>query len=375
MHFTVNSSDINHGLGLVTRALPVRPVKDPYEGVFIETLETGIQLTCTNGEMTIKTIVSAIVSEDGSALPPAKLLSEMFRKLEGEIDFRVHTNDLLGGQEAVFTAQGNKTNMLCMAAEDFPEIQDIQSDLVTTLPQNKLGAAVGRITFAVSADETRRILTGCLMETFAEEVRFVCLDGFRLAMQRVYASHEIPQGKEPYTAILPGAIITEIGRMLADTEAPIALHISSTHLMAVFGQTKVYCPLIPGEYINYKQILPTTWSTAIRVNKQEMIGAIERAALMARQGKFDLLKFKVEEDGLTIMANAERGAVVERISIDFEGSPLDIAFNSRYLLDVFKNIDTADMSMRFNTNVSPCVICPVTGNQYTYLVLPVRVSQ
>ena len=375
MHFTVNASDINHGLNLATRALPPHPTKTPYEGVFLETLETGIQLTCTNGEMTIKTLVPAIVREDGSALPPAKLLFEMLRKLEGEIDFHVTGNDLSGTQEAIFTAQGNKTTMLCMPAEDFPEIQDIQTDLVTTLPQNKLAAAVGHITFAVSTDETRRILTGCLMETYAEEVRFICLDGFRLAMQRVYASHALPQGKELYAAILPGTIITEIGRMLSDTEIPIALHTSATHLMAVFDQTKVYCPLIPGEYINYKQILPTTWSTAIRVNKQEMVGAIERAALMARQGKFDLIKFKVEEDSLTIMANAERGAVVERISIDFEGSPLDIAFNSRYLLDVFKNIDTSDMSMRFNTNVSPCVICPVTGNQYTYLVLPVRVSQ
>ncbi|MHC1787352.1 MAG: DNA polymerase III subunit beta [Christensenellales bacterium] len=369
MNFTVASSDINFGLSQVTRALLPRAAKLAFEGVFIETSEEGVQLTCTNGEMTIKTMIAAAVRDDGCALLPAKLLSELLRKLEGEIDIQV-----AGTTKAVISAQGSKTDMLCMDAADFPEIQDIQGGSVTSLPQNKLRDAVGRIIFAVSADETRRILTGCLMETYREEVRFVCLDGFRLAMQRVYATHDLPQGKEAYAAVLPGAIIGEIGRMVADVEEPITLHCTASHLMASFGRTKVYCPLIPGEYINYKQILPTTWTTAIRVDKTHLSGAIERAALMAREGNNNLLRLKVEEENLTIQASAERGAVVEHIGIDFEGSPMDIAFNARYLMDVIKNVDTVDMAMRFNTNVSPCVICPVNGNQYTYLVLPVRVG-
>ncbi len=370
MRFTIHSSDINHSLGLVTRALLPRAAKQVYEGVFIETLEEGVQFTCTNGEMTIKTVANAVISEDGCALLPAKLLFELMRKLDGDIDIQVE-----GAQKATITARESRTSMVCMDASEFPDIQDVQGDYVVRLPQKKLGDAVSRITFAVSADETRRILTGCLMEMYPQEVRFVCLDGFRLAMQRVYVDHELPAGKEAVSAILPGKVIGEIAGMVGDGEDEIALHCSATHLMAAFNHTKVYSPLIPGEYINYKQILPTTWMTAIRVDKAAISSAIERAALMAREGNNNLLKLKVDEDNLTIMANAERGAVVEKIGIDFEGSPLDIAFNARYLMDVIKNIDTPDMSMRFNTNVSPCVVCPVSGNQYTYLVLPVRVSE
>ncbi len=370
MHFRVNASDINHGMGLVSRALPARPTHQIYEGVFLETTEEGVQLTCTDGEITIRSIVPSSVLEDGCALLPAKLLGELLRKLEGEIDFNID-----GTSRAAISAQGSNTSMMCMEAEDFPDIREVVSDFHMQMPQSSLRDAVGRIIFAVSTDDTRKILTGCLMETYREETRFICLDGFRLAMQRVYVKHELPADKEVLSAIIPGAVIGEIGRMMPESEDAVSIICSNTHMMAAFGQTKVYSPLIVGEYINYKQILPNTWTTAIRVDRNLLIGAIERAALMAREGKNNLLKLRLTEENLSISANAERGTAFERLSIDFEGSPMDIAFNAKYLTDVIRNIDTPDISMRFNTNVSPCVICPVTGNQYTYLVLPVRVVE
>ena len=370
MRFTVHAEDINHSLNLVTRALPQRSPKDAYEGVFIETTDEGVQLSCTNGEMSIKTLAPAIIEEDGCALLPAKLLSELLRKIPGEISIQTEA-----GKKALITAEGNRTTMMCLEADDFPDIEDINGGFVTTLPQNRLRESISRIIFAISADETRPILTGCLMETYAEDVRFVCLDGFRLAMQRVSVNHDLSAGKEVQASVLPGSIIGEISRMVEDSGDPVELHCTNTHLMARFNKTKVYCPLIPGEYINYKQILPSTWTTAIRVDKAQAMSAIERSALIARESSSYLLKIKIDEDNMTIMANSERSSVVEKVAIDFEGSPLDIAFNARYLIDVIKNIDTPDLAMRFNTNVSPCIICPVSGNQYTYLVLPVRVSE
>lgn len=200
MRFTVQSDDINHSLNLVTRALPQRSPKDVYEGVFIETTEEGVQLTCTNGEMSIKTLAPAIIAEDGCALLPAKLLAELLRKMNGEIS--IQTED---AQKALINAEGSKTTMMCLDAGDFPDIEDISGGFVTTLPQNRLREAVSRIIFAISADETRPILTGCLMETYPEDVRFVCLDGFRLAMQRVAVSHSLPAGKETQSSVLPAA--------------------------------------------------------------------------------------------------------------------------------------------------------------------------
>ena len=97
--------------------------------------------TITDGTITIKTIVSAAVSEDGSALLPAKLLGELLRKLDGEIDIASESNAF----QAMITAQGSKTSMLCMEAEDFPDIYDVVGEHVTVLPQSRLRDAVGRL--------------------------------------------------------------------------------------------------------------------------------------------------------------------------------------------------------------------------------------
>lgn len=367
MHFQVQTSDINQGMGMVVRALSSRAPRPCLEGVFIETVDEGIQLTCSDGQMTIRSIVPATVKEDGCALMPAKLLHELLRRLDGEIDIRSDASTL----KAVITANGSNTDMVCMDAVDFPDVNEVRGGFIVTMPQDKFASAVSRIIFALSADETRRILTGCYMEVYREEVLFVCLDGFRLAMQKVYATHELPADKETVSAIIPGNIISEIARMAGDTKDEMDIAFTQTHLCATIGNTKVYTPLIPGEYINYRQILPVSWTTSVKLDRTQLIGAIERAALMAREGN-NLLKLHIDDRQLTIMANTERGNAVEKVEVYFDGAPLDIAFNAKYLLDVVRNIDTSEITMRFNTNVSPCVICPVKGNQYTYLVLPVR---
>lgn len=367
MQFKVTASDMNYGMGMAVRALSSHVAKHAYDGVFMETIPEGVQLTCTDGKITIKTLVPAMVEEDGCALIPAKLLYELLRKSEGEMVIHVDTQTL----KATVTAMGSKTNIVCMDAVEFPEIADVAGDFVTNLPQKEFASAISKIIFAIASDEVRQILTGCLMEVYREEVRFVCLDGFRLAMQKVYVNHDVPADQECRSAIIPGTIINEVSRMAGDTQDELAITCSNTHMMAVIGKTTVFSPLIAGEYINYKQILPATWTTAVKLDRAALNNAIERAAVIAREGN-NLLRLHMDMSGMTISANTERGSAEENVAAEFDGAPLNIAFSARYLQDVLRNVDTQEMAMRFNTNVSPCVVGPVKGNQYTYLILPVR---
>ncbi len=369
MQVAFNATDFNHGMSMVSHALTNRPTRAFQEGVLLETLEDGVQLTVTDGELAIQAVVPAEVKEDGQAMLPARLLGELVRNLEGNVELDTENNE-----RAIVKNMGSKTRLVLIEAGEYPDITRVEPESVTSISQQKFKQAVRSIIFAISTDETRRILTGCLMETSADEVRFTCLDGYRLAMQRVYCEHQMPKGKDLLSYILPGALTGNISRMLSDSDQPITLTMSRTHMVAEFDRTKITSPLILGEYINYRQILPTSWTTAIRIDRQVFASAILRASLIAREGSNNLLRMKIEDQTLTLSANAEKGAATEQLTIDFDGNPLTIAFNANYLNDVIKNIETPDLSMRFNTNVSPCVVSPVSGNQYTYLILPVRVS-
>ena len=368
MHFSVLASELNAGMSQVAHALSARPTRQLYEGVLLESADEGLYLTCTDGEMTIRTCVPATIIEDGVAVMPAKLFGELMRKLSGEVDVTINK-----GQQATIRAQGSNTLMTVMDATDFPDVPNVFGEFNVTLPQNRLRDAVARIMFSISTDETRKILTGCLMEISAHEARFVGLDGFRLALQRVECDNTLPEGKEMLTAVAPGRIMGEFCRMLGETDEPATITCSSVRLKMTFGKTECFATLLTGEYINYRQILPTSCLSEVKLRRDDFVGAIERASLMAREGKSNLLTLHLSRDFMTITAKAERGNAEEVIPVSYSQDEFKIAFNARYLSDVVRNIDSNEICMRFNSAVSPCTVLPLEGNQYIYLVLPVRV--
>ena len=372
MHFRVQTDEINFGLGMVTRAISPRPAKDAYNGVLIETDADSLVLTCTDGEISIKARVSAMVEEEGLALLPARLFAEMMRKQPaGEVDVRVDER-----MRAVIRSRGSNTSMACMAAEDFPDINDVSGDHHVALPCKRFRDAIGKVLFAVSTDESRKILTGILMEVYEKETLLVGLDGFRLALQRIQAENALPAGnaKGLISAVVPGKILGEVGKMLPDSDDSAQITFNSSHIMYSFGPVKVYATLLTGEFIDYQKILPSSWTTKVMVMRSQFADAIDRCSLMAREGKNNLIYLKLSPEGkMELTANADRGDVHEEIDIGIEGNELSIAFNSRYLTDIIHNVDTERICMCFNSNVSPCMIKPVEGTEFTFLVLPVRI--
>lgn len=372
MHFRVQTDEMNYGLGMVVRAIAPRPVKQAYDGVMIETDEAGLILTCTDGEISIKARVNAIIDEEGCALLPARLFAEMMRKQPaGEVDVRVDAQ-----MRAAIRSRGSNTSMACMAAEDFPDIRDITAENHVSLPCRRLRDAIGRVQFAVSTDESRKILTGILMEVYPQQTLLVGLDGFRLALQRIAAENALPPigGKAMLHIVVPGKVLSEVSKMLPDSDDNVEIVFNSSHAMYQFGNVKVYATLLTGEFIDYQKILPATWTTEVVVMRSMFSDAIDRCSLMAREGKNNMIYLKMLPEGrMELTANADRGDVHEELEIGIEGNELSIAFNARYLTDIIHNIDGERICMCFNSNVSPCMIKPVEGNEYTFLVLPVRI--
>ena len=150
---------------------------------------------------------------------------------------------------------------------------------------------------------------------------------------------------------------------------------SQNRMQCTFGNIRMSSVLLAGEYIDYRRILPTEFKTEARANRVSVQDAIDRASLMAREGKNNLIKMSFREDLLKITSNAELGDVEEEMEASLVGDPVDIAFNARYITDVIRNVSDDDLCMKFNSSVSPCVVVPQTGDEYIYLILPVRVFQ
>jgi len=365
MRFTCLVSDLVAALNVVTRAIAARSTVQIMEGVLMVSCPEGIRLTCTDLALGIETHVDAQIAKEGSVVLPGKLLAEIVRKLpEGQMEISVSEENV-----ASIKCAGSRTTLTGLLADEFPALPEVGESKTIFMPQSVLREMIQRTTFAIATDETRPILTGCLMEAEGEEMSIVALDGFRLALRKENFGRELPT----LTAVVPGKALNEIARVLSDTDAMVTLSWGVSHLMADIEQTRIVARLLEGEFIRYKQILPSEWQTRIAISKNDMEAALDRASLMAREGKNNLVKLHIEEGTLLITSNAELGDVREEIVIEFQGRELDIAFNVRYIADTLRAIEDENIVLKFNSNVSPCVLCPTFGDKFTYLALPVRV--
>ena len=369
MQFTVNVQELLEGLNTVTRALAARPAKQILEGVLIEAEGDTIHLTCSDRSLTIETSIYADVREDGRTVLPGKLFTELARKLPGgEVTIKVGDN-----HAASIRCMSSKSNLAGMNPVEYPEMATVEKGTTVQIPQKQFKEMISRVVFAIATDESRQILTGCLLEVTAGEARLVALDGFRLAIQKAFQPFELPAGVETLKAVIPGRVLSEMSKILADEDEYCTLLIDKTRMQATFGQTTLSTVLLAGEYIDYRKILPLSFKTTAKADRVGVQNAIDRASLMAREGKNNLIRMAFSGDTLAITSNAELGDVHEELGAQLTGDPLEIAFNAKYITDVIRNISDDDLCMHFNSNVSPCVVSPAEGEGYLYLILPVRV--
>ncbi len=371
MKFTMNTQDLLEGLNIVTRALAARPAKQILDGVLISAEDNRINLTCSDGSLSIEYTNAADVAEEGQTVLPGRLLTDLIRKLPGGMVEISMQNQRL----AQIRCQKTKSNLSVMNAAEYPEISTLKTGVPVKIPQKSLKDMISRVIFAIATDESRQILTGCLLEVSRNEARMVALDGFRLAMKKLFQPFDLPEGKDMIKAIIPGKVLTELSRILPEDESFCTLLMDQGRMQCNFGNIRVSAVLLAGEYIDYRRILPASFTTQAKADRNAVQDAIDRASLMAREGKNNLIKMSFRPGVLKITSNAEMGDVEEEIEADLIGENIDIAFNAKYIIDVIRNVSEEELFMHFNSNVSPCVVTPSSGEDFVYLILPVRIFQ
>ena len=368
MRFTLNTSDLTSTLSVTTHALSPRTTMPILEGVLLEASNEGLRVTCSDGAMTISSVIAAEIEEEGRIVMPGRLFVDVVRKLpNAQLYFSASQNMI-----ATIKCAGSRTTIAGKSAELFPALPEISARSQVVLPQPMLRDMIQETSFAVSADESRKILTGCLLEIADGEVRMVALDGFRLAVRMAQISPEVPK----MSAVIPSKLLQELSKIVNGGEDDmVIMTFGGSQLLAEMGNTKVYATLLEGEYIKYRQIIPQTWKTAVRIlDRDQLMLCVERASLMAKESKTNLITLTISSQLMTITSNSEMGDVYEEIQVETEGADLKIAFNVKYISDVIRAIEDDEFILHFNSGVSPCVIVPVEGNGYTYMVLPVRLN-
>ena len=363
MKFNMQTEDLARGILSVSKALPVRSTMPVLDGILIEATSDGVHLTCSDLMFQKECLLPAAVEEEGSCVLKGKFLSEIMRKLpNGPLEAETEGNLLK------IKSGRLRQRLQCIEYDEYPKMRakgdafDIQVHALT------LKKMIDRTVFAVSQDDSRPVLTGTLIETNDDLLTFVATDSFQFALTALHADKVYPKKR----TIVQGKVMSEISKMAEETDQDLTISLTQTHLTVEVNGSKLTARLLDGNYIDYQRIIPKECKTRVLVNTAELLTMVDRAQLIAREGNNSIV-MHFSEDQLTISAESFVGRGEDSVEVNVVGDPLDIAFNPRYVINILKNIDDETVYLEFNSPISPCVVRPVQGEAFLYLIVPMRV--
>lgn len=365
MKIRIQQRDLSKAIGIVQKGISSKSTLPILSGILLETENNKLKLTGTDLEIGIKSSIDCDIIEEGSIVITSRIFGEIIRKLPDlPIDIYVDDNN------SVHINCGNsKFNLIGLPPMDYPQLPEIREGNYFEIPKDLLKSMIRQTIFATAQDETRPILTGALFETSNNTLSMVAIDGYRLAVKKVSVDVN-----EDIKVVIPAKTLNEVSKILEDDDTEVKISCTQSNVIFNFGNTVITSRLLEGQFLNYKDIIRNEYKLRIRVNTRELQDCLERASLLAREGKNNLVKLDISDDKLIITSNSEIGNVYEELPIELEGNDIKIAFNSKYILEGIKAIDSEEIVMDMISNVNPCIIRPAEDNSYTYLVLPVRLA-
>lgn len=362
MKFKCEKNKLQEAIAIAQKSVTGKSSMPILQGLLIIAEKNSITIIGSDIDLSIETKLDAEIIEPGKIVVDARLFGDIIKKLPNKEIEITSIND----NSIKLVCEKSQFTLMHMNADDFPNLPSINEDINFSIEQKTLKNMIKSTIFAIAQDESRPILTGVLFEVTDKKINLVALDGFRLAFRSEFIEND-----NSISAVIPGKTLNEVIKILQD-DGNVNITFTSNHILINLEKTRIISRLLEGEFIKYTSIIPEEYNLRVTVKREELLNCIERASLVGKDGNTSLIKFDIEDEYMVITSNSQLGNVREEINIILQGESLKIAFNSKYLIDLLKIIDEEEIYMEFSSNVTPCLVKSTKNNNYTYLILPVR---
>ena len=367
MKFTCEKALLQGAISTTSRAVSPKSSIPALEGILLEA-GSELRLTGYNLETGIRTPVPADIQEEGTLVLGARLFGEIIRKLP---------DDMVSFQAENYMVKikcgMSEFNILGTDPEEFPELPAVEDQNSFSISRDKLGAMIRQTIFAVSDNESRPIHTGSLFEVEDTGLTIVSVDGYRLALR--HEAVEKKEGAASFSFVVPGAALSEVEKICADSDEPASITQGARHVMFKVGDTMLVSRRLEGEFLAYRQAIPRNNGICLEGETRTLLSSIERVSLIITEKLKCPLRCVFEDGLMKISTKTAIGDAYDQCPIQGDGEGLEIGFNNKYLMDALKAAPADKVRLELTTGVSPCVILPTEGEEnFLYMVLPVRLK-
>jgi DNA polymerase-3 subunit beta len=376
MRVSCLQENLAKGLSIVGRAVATRSTLPVLSNILLATDQGRLKLSATNLEIGITCWIGAKVEEDGATTVPARTFVDLVSALPAE---RVDMELVVRTQTLNIKCGRFENNVRGIDATEFPLIPTADDEKAIRIDPEVLRTLVSQVVFAAATDESRPILTGVLAKFDNDKVTFAASDGFRLAVRTAPLLEPVPA---PLSVIIPARALAELGRVSGDQEDPVTINITPSKSQVLFhlDHIELVSQLIDGNFPDYTQIIPKKKETRTVVGTAELLKACKAANVFARESA-NIVKLTVEPGGelapghITLQAtSAETGDNVGEMDATVEGSPIQIAFNVKYLIDMLSAANAAQVALETSTPSSPGKFVPVGDDAFLCVVMPMHIG-
>ncbi|KXH80577.1 DNA polymerase III subunit beta [Sporosarcina sp. HYO08] len=376
MKFEIMRDKLLDGLSDVMKAISQKVSIPILTGIKIEVNEKGMTMTGSDSDITICTHIPVEIDgeqvinvvEKGNIVLQAKYFSEIIRKLPTN---KV-TIEVSDGLQTHIRSGKSDFHLIGSDAEDYPVLPNMKDENRFSLPADLMKSVIRETVFAVSQQETRPILTGVHWEGKEEQLTCVATDSHRLA-RKLTVSEEMPT--IPFSVVIPGKSLQELNKILPDNNDPVDILIAEQQVLFKTRNVLFYSRLLEGNYPDTSRLIPTEYKTTVTVNSQHFLQAIDRASLLAREERNNIVRFSVDQAKMIeISSNSPEVGQVEELveAIDMTGDELNISFSAKYMMDALKAIEGQDILIQFTGAMRPFILKSLEDDSILQLILPVR---
>jgi len=353
---------IQAGVSAKTGTLPI------LQNFLMETEDQGLKVVFTDLEMAIKHHINVEVKGDGSITVPIKKFLEIIQNLGPDADVNVNVDD--GNKVSILSG---KTRFKISGAPktDYPVIPDLDESNSFSLPAALVADMVSKTVFSASTEDERHFLNGLLWKYEKGTFSVVATDGRRLAV----ATSQAVKAKKDFKVIVPSKILGELVKFIKSAglgdKDELTVGLSSNQIGFRIGKTVFVSRLIEGNFPAYEQIIPKTREISIELDTARVLALTKRASLCSNE-RSGAVKYSFRKGVMAVSSSSQTMDFEDETDIDYKGKDFQVSFNPRFIMDVLRNMGEERALMEFNAPSTPALIKPVKGEEFLYIVMPLR---
>ena len=364
MKFSIVRSKFLDGLQTVQNVVTAKGSLQILSNALIHAEGNQVCITTTDLDIAERCFVECDVEVPGSTTLPIRRLASIIRELdEGKILVEVNDDDLASVQ-----CGSSYFKIIGMPTRDFPPVPVTEGKFCYRIDQGKFREMLRKTCYAVSQDETRRVLNGVLLAFKDNKLTMVATDGRRLAL--VEQEIEFPPEAET-EMILPTKAVSELMRILGG-EGDLKIYAQKNQVVFEVGTTMLSSKLIDGVYPNYRQVIPGACDERVVIEREALLSALRRVSVVTTD-KSNATRLTFGANQLTISTNTpDVGEGRDTVPVKYAGKEISIIFNPEYVMDPLKNMDDDEVFIELNDGHSPALL--KCGIPFLYVLMPLRIN-